>query len=86
MKKYRFADHTSRTLFQRVRPFIFMFVGWNAIAYMAWKFINHRAAEDDPSWESRSSAEKILAITGSNPRNAKTKKISLFGKSSADAD
>ncbi|GFR81083.1 hypothetical protein ElyMa_005916300 [Elysia marginata] len=86
MKRYRFENPASRSLVQKVRPFVFMFVGWNAIAYLTWKFLNHKAAENDQSWDSHSSAEKILALTGSNPRNSKSKKISIFGNSGDKAD
>lgn len=84
MKRYRFDNPASRTLFQRVKPYIFMFVGWNALAYLSWRFLDQKASEKDESWDSRTMAEKILTLTGSDTR--KTKRINIFGKSGSEAN
>uniref|UniRef100_A0A0B7AXF4 Uncharacterized protein n=1 Tax=Arion vulgaris TaxID=1028688 RepID=A0A0B7AXF4_9EUPU len=81
MKKFRYVDPSTLNIFQRARPFILAFVGWNVFAICVWKYMDNRSAERDPAWDTRSDAEKIAIIQGANPKNFSKYKFTLFGPS-----
>ncbi|XP_035828256.1 uncharacterized protein LOC118478553 [Aplysia californica] len=64
MKKYRFNDPSKQTTLQRYRPYILLFLGWNLIGVLGWKFATFQAKDNDPTWDSKSEAERIVSVYG----------------------
>ncbi|CAL1536914.1 unnamed protein product [Lymnaea stagnalis] len=78
MKKYRFNDPGLKNPLQRIKPYIFIFVGWNLFGYTLWSYVNRKAAQNNPDWEQKSSAEKMATLYGTTG-NVEVRKISLLG-------
>ncbi|KAK7504837.1 hypothetical protein BaRGS_00003865 [Batillaria attramentaria] len=64
MRKYRYGNPTQHGIFRKYGNFIYFFAAWNLFGFVVWKTMTAQKRKEDKDWDSKSSTDKYLAMTG----------------------